>query len=77
VINPQYGEAFGLGHLRDLAFYILNDSGTTPAEQLYLYRAGENLEEFPQKWEAILKAQRLSLQWNKLKSLPERRICAP
>jgi disease resistance protein RPS2 len=63
--------------MRDLAFYILNDSGTTPAEQLYLYRAGENLEEFPQKWEAILKAQRLSLQWNKLKSLPERRICAP
>jgi hypothetical protein len=77
VINPQYGEAFGLGHLRDLAFYILNDSGTTPAEQLYIYRAGENLEEFPQKWEAILKAQRVSLQWNKLKSLPERRICAP
>jgi Leucine-rich repeat (LRR) protein len=35
------------------------------------------LEEFPQEWEAILKAQRLSLQWNKLKSLPERRICAP
>jgi disease resistance protein RPS2 len=63
--------------MRDLAFYILNDSGTTPAEQLYLYRAGENLEEFPQEWEAILKAQRLSLQWNKLKSLPERRICAP
>jgi hypothetical protein len=63
--------------MRDLAFYILNDSGTTPAEQLYLYRAGENLEEFPQKWEAILKAQRVSLQWNKLKTLPERRICAP
>jgi hypothetical protein len=63
--------------MRDLAFYILNDSGTPPAEQLYLYRAGKNLEEFPQEWEAILKAQRLSLQRNKLKTLPERKICAP
>jgi disease resistance protein RPS2 len=63
--------------MRDLAFYILeNDSGTPPAKQLYLYRAGQNLEEFPQEWEAILKAQRLSLQFNKLKRLP-RRICAP
>jgi hypothetical protein len=35
------------------------------------------LEEFPQEWEAILKAQRLSLQFNKLTRLPERRICAP
>jgi disease resistance protein RPS2 len=63
--------------MRDLAFYILeNDSGTPPAKQLYLYRAGQNLEEFPQEWETILKAQRLSLQFNKLKRLP-RRICAP
>ncbi len=63
--------------MRDLAFYILDDSGTPPAKQLYLYRAGQNLEEFPQEWEAILKAQRLSLQFNKLKRLPERRIFAP
>jgi hypothetical protein len=28
--------------MRDLAFYILeNDSGTPPAKQLYLYRAGQ------------------------------------
>jgi Leucine-rich repeat (LRR) protein len=64
--------------MRDLAFYILeNDRGTPPAKQLYLYRAGQNLENFPPEWEAILKAQRLSLQQNKLKKLPERRICAP
>jgi Leucine-rich repeat (LRR) protein len=64
--------------MRDLAFYILeNDSGTPPGKQLYLYRAGQNLEEFPQEWAAILEAQRLSLQFNKLKTLPERRICAP
>jgi Leucine-rich repeat (LRR) protein len=34
------------------------------------------LEKFPQEWEVILKAQRLSLQRNKLKRLP-RRFCAP
>jgi len=63
--------------MRDLAFYILeNDSGTPPAKQLYLYRAGQNLEEFPQEWEMILRAQRLSLQLNNLKRLPMR-ICAP
>jgi disease resistance protein RPS2 len=34
--------------MRDLAFYILeNESGTPPAKQLYLYRAGQNLEEIP------------------------------
>jgi hypothetical protein len=64
--------------MRDLAFYILeNDGGTPPAKQLYLSRAGQNLEKFPQEWEAISKAQRLSLQENKLKTLPEKRICAP
>jgi hypothetical protein len=63
--------------MRDLAFYILNDNGTPPAKELYLYRAGQYLEEFPQEWEAILKAQRLSLQFNNLRRLPERRICAP
>jgi hypothetical protein len=64
--------------MRDLAFYILeNDRGTPPAKQLYLSQAGQNLEKFPQEWEAISKAQRLSLQQNKLKRLPERRICAP
>jgi len=63
--------------IRDLAFYILNDSGTAPAKQLYVYRAGQNLEEFPHELEVILKAQRLSLRWNNLKRLPERSICAP
>jgi len=63
--------------IRDLAFYILeNDSGTPPAKQLYLYRAGRDLEEFPQEWEEILKARRLSLQGNKLEILPWR-FCAP
>ncbi|KAH8936898.1 hypothetical protein BDL97_17G110700 [Sphagnum fallax] len=57
--------------MRDLAFYILeNDSGTPPAKQLYLYRAGQNLEEIPQEWKAISKALRLSLKSNKLKRLP-------
>jgi hypothetical protein len=64
--------------MRDLAFYILeNDRGTPPAKQLYLYRAGQNLEKFPQEWEVILEVQRLSLLSNKLEKLPERRICAP
>jgi hypothetical protein len=57
--------------MRDLAFYILEkDSGTPPAKQLYLYRAGQNLEEIPQEWKAISKALRLSLHGNKLKRLP-------
>jgi hypothetical protein len=39
--------------MRDLAFYILeNDSSTPLAKQLYLYRAGQNLEEFPQELKA-------------------------
>ncbi|CAM6028484.1 unnamed protein product [Sphagnum balticum] len=63
--------------MRDLAFYILNDSATPPAKKLYLYRAGQHLEKFPQEWKVILKAQRLSLQINNLRRLPERRICAP
>jgi Leucine-rich repeat (LRR) protein len=57
--------------IRDLAFYILNnDSGTPPAKQLYLYRAGQNLEEVPKEWKAISKALRLSLKRNKLERLP-------
>jgi hypothetical protein len=57
--------------MRDLAFYILeNDSGTPPAKQLYLYQAGQNLEEIPLEWKAISKALRLSLVRNKLKRLP-------
>jgi len=60
--------------MRDLAFYILN---AVPSKQLYVYRAGQNLEEFPHELEVILKAQRLSLRRNKLKRLPERSICAP
>ncbi|KAH9569569.1 hypothetical protein CY35_03G140100 [Sphagnum magellanicum] len=57
--------------MRDLAFYILeNDSGTPPAKQLYLYRAGQNLEEIPQEWKATSKGLRLSLRRNKLKTLP-------
>jgi len=63
--------------MRDLAFYILeNDSATPPAKQLYLYRAGQNLEKFPQEWQVIPKARKVSLQRNKLKRLP-RTFCAP
>jgi Leucine-rich repeat (LRR) protein len=58
--------------MRDLAFYILeNDRGTPPAKQLYLYRAGQNLEEFPKDCTAISEALRLSLDTNKLERLPE------
>ncbi|CAM6009296.1 unnamed protein product [Sphagnum balticum] len=61
--------------MRDLAFYILGkDSGTFPAKQLYLYRACQNLEAFPQEWKATwkkpFKARGLSLVENKLKTLP-------
>ncbi|KAH9550487.1 hypothetical protein CY35_10G074800 [Sphagnum magellanicum] len=58
--------------MRDLAFYILEkDCGTHPANQLYLYLAGQNLEEIPKKWTAIPEALRLSLDTNKLGRLPE------
>jgi Leucine-rich repeat (LRR) protein len=63
--------------MRDLAFYIV-ENGKPPAEQHYLYRAGQNLEVFPEEWKAISmlpsvasEARRLSLHMNKLKSLPE------
>ncbi len=61
--------------MRDLAFYILQiNGGRTPAEQLALYRAGQNLTEFPPNWtterKQPLKAHRLSLHDNKLKTLP-------
>jgi len=63
--------------MRDLAFYIIeNDSGTPPAKQLYHYRSCQNLENFPEEWEVISKARKLSLMGNKLKRLP-RRFCAP
>jgi Leucine-rich repeat (LRR) protein len=50
--------------------------GTPPAKQLYLYRAGQNLENFPEEWKVISKARKVSLQGNKLKRLP-RKFCAP
>jgi hypothetical protein len=65
--------------MKDLAFYIL-ENGKPPAKQHYLYRAGQNLEAFPQEWKATLmqpsKARRLSLHRNKLMRLP-RRFYAP
>jgi hypothetical protein len=62
--------------MRDMALYILkNDSGGRPAELLYLYRAGQNLQEIPQEWEETLeqpsKVRRLSLYQNNLQRLPE------
>jgi Leucine-rich repeat (LRR) protein len=67
--------------MRDLAFYILQiDGGTTPAKQLSLYQAGQNLTEFPPKWiiecKQPLKAHRLSLHQNQLETLPST-FCAP
>ncbi|CAK9238629.1 unnamed protein product [Sphagnum troendelagicum] len=67
--------------MRDLAFYILQiDGGTTPAQQLALYQAGQNLTEFPAKWitecKQPLKAHRLSLHQNQLETLPST-FCAP
>jgi disease resistance protein RPS2 len=63
--------------MRDLAFYVV-ENGKPPAEQHYLYQAGQNLEGFPQEWKATWmlpsvasEARRLSLHMNKLKSLPE------
>jgi len=67
--------------MRDLAFYILQiDGGTTPAQQLALYQAGQNLTEFPPKWitecKQLLKSRRLSLHQNNLETLPST-FCAP
>jgi disease resistance protein RPS2 len=57
--------------MRDLAFYILvKDKGVPPAKELYLYRAGQNLVEFPQEWKTIPEAWILSLANNNLKTLP-------
>jgi Leucine-rich repeat (LRR) protein len=62
--------------MRDLAFYILGKGcGKRHVKQLHLYRAGQNLEDFPQEWKSTLqgpsKAWRLSLDTNKLERLPE------
>jgi len=69
--------------MRDLALYLLEkDCGTPSAKELYLYRAGQNLEEIPREWKGIseppeskrttiLEAQRLSLDTNKFETLPE------
>jgi Leucine-rich repeat (LRR) protein len=63
--------------IRDLAFYILKkDAGTTPVEELYLYRAGQNLNEFPEEWEAKPEAFILSLEGNKLRHVWPK-FCAP
>ncbi|KAH9569558.1 hypothetical protein CY35_03G139800 [Sphagnum magellanicum] len=71
ILWDSIGEGLVHDVMRDLAFYILeNDSGTPPAKELYLYRAGQNLEEIPREWKAISKALRLSLRRNKLKTLP-------
>jgi hypothetical protein len=68
--------------MRDLAFYLLEkDCGTPHAKQLYLYQAGQNLEEIPEEWKGIseppeskavlLEAQRLSLDTNKFAAVPK------
>jgi hypothetical protein len=63
--------------MRDLAFYLLKkDVGTLPAKQLYLYQAGQNLDEIPKEWTKILEVVRLSLHTNNLKTLPQS-FCAP
>ncbi|KAH9551398.1 hypothetical protein CY35_09G013600 [Sphagnum magellanicum] len=78
-VFPQYTKVHDV--MRDLAFYILRiDGGTTPAKQLALYQAGQNLTEFPPKWitecKQPLKARRLSLCQNQLETLPST-FCAP
>jgi hypothetical protein len=78
-VFPQYYKVHDV--MRDLAFYILQiDGRTTPSQQLALYQAGQNLTEFPPKWitecKQPLKAHRLSLHQNKLKTLPST-FCAP
>ncbi len=72
VIDEEYFLTFKIHDvMRDLAFYILrNDSGTPPAKQLYLYRAGQNLEEIPQEWKAKSEALRLSLKSNNFTNFP-------
>jgi Leucine-rich repeat (LRR) protein len=58
--------------MRDLAFYLLkNDCGTPHAENLYVYRPDQNLDEVPKECTKILKALRLSLAINKLEKIPE------
>jgi hypothetical protein len=58
--------------MRDLAFYILEkDCDIPPAKELYIYRAGRNLEEVPKECTTIPEALKLSLYRNKLERLPE------
>jgi Leucine-rich repeat (LRR) protein len=58
--------------MRDLAFYLLEkDSGTPPARQLYVYRAGQNLDKVPKECTTLLEALRLSFDMNKLEALPD------
>jgi len=58
--------------MKDLALYILEKyCGTPPAKQIYFYRAGQNLEEVPKDCRATSEALRLSLDSNKLETLPE------
>ncbi|KAH8950442.1 hypothetical protein BDL97_10G085300 [Sphagnum fallax] len=77
VVSDEYCLAFKVHDvMRDMAFYILkNDSGVPSAELLYLYQAGQNLEEFPQELEGTLeqpsKVRRLSLYQNKLEYIPD------
>jgi Leucine-rich repeat (LRR) protein len=77
VVGDEYEMRFKIHDvMRDVAFYILkNDSGKPPAELLYLYRAGQNLEEIPRELEGTLekpsKVRRLSLYQNDLQNLPE------
>jgi hypothetical protein len=77
VVSDEYCLGFKIHDvMRDVAFYILkNDSGEPPAELLYLYRAGQNLEKIPGELEGTLekpsKVRRLSLYQNKLQNLPE------
>jgi disease resistance protein RPS2 len=69
--------------MRDLAFYLLEkDCGTPHAKQPYLYRPGQNLEEIPPECmliseppelecTTILEVLRLSLDTNKIETLPQ------
>ncbi len=63
--------------MRDLALHILEEEKRIPpAKELYIYRAGQNLEKFPKEMEEKPEALILSLAGNKLKFIPGN-ICAP
>ncbi len=67
--------------MRDLVFYISVHGNKPLKEQLFLFQACQNLEDFPKDWTTKpgehFNVQRLSLMYNHLTSLPETTFLAP